>query len=789
MSRYQTDSLFASEQVEEPVCSHIIRVAFESAADTEFDYFVPDELWPVEPGQRIEAPFGRKNKPEVGFCVEADVPSEQSFITRGRGRELKKVVRVIDKEPLIGAQLMELARWISSYYVCPLGQVLAATVPGAVKKGAGVRTERCVYLAISFDDVEETVRQLRGRKQKQIVELLQAGKASNAETALELRRVLEAIGCTNQPVKKLAEKQIVKITRKTTLKSLPAIPKGMSIKTDKVVLNKDQRKALASINARINSGRFSVTLLHGVTDSGKTELYIRAVKAVLQKGKTAIVLLPEIALTAQTVQRFSSRFEKIAVMHSGLTAAQRNVQWQTIKSGEADVVIGARSAVFAPLAKLGLIVVDEEHEPAYKQDTAPRYNGRDVAIKRVQLAKAHCILGSATPSLETLSNCGEKKHFSLVRLPKRVMDLAFPEMKLVDLRQEHLAHDGINLISGPLAERLKEVLAKKEQTILLLNRRGYSNFVFCPSCKHTLHCRNCDVTLTFHKSKTFAGSRMQTVTGKHMDYGYAMCHYCLAQTLVPEKCPLCGKSMAMIGLGSQRLEEELARKFPQARTSRIDSDSMASRDYYRLLRDFGEGQIDILAGTQMLAKGLHFPNVTLVGIISADTSLYLPDFRANERTFQLISHVAGRAGRSAKKGTVFVQTFLPNQPAIQFALNADFDGFVREELKHRRACNLPPFWRLAVIVMRDRIFDKLDIACKMMRERIDHIVTREGLKVVVRGPMPAVISRIQRFHRMQIIVQAPQAKTMQRLFTGLRAAGPVRPAVKVAIDIDPVNLL
>ncbi len=790
MSKYQTDSLFATEEAEEGgFCHHIIRVAFESAVDTEFDYLVPDEFWPIEVGQRVEAPFGRKNKLEKGFCVEADVPFEKSFTAGGRGRKLKKIARVIDKEPLLDTGLMELARWISSYYVCPLGRVLAAMVPGAVKKGAGVKTQRYVYLSAGFTDIEESVRQLRGKKQKQIVTVLQGRKAFSSKDAIELQSLLADVGCTDVPIKNLAEKQIIKIARKTILKSLPAIPEGMSLRTDKVVLNEDQQKALAHFEAEIESGRFGVTLLYGVTDSGKTELYIRAVEAVLQKGKSAIVLLPEIALTAQTVQRFSSRFEKIAVMHSGLTAAQRNVQWQTIKSGEADVVIGARSAVFAPLVRLGLIVVDEEHETAYKQDTAPRYNGRDVAIKRVQLAKAHCILGSATPSLETLSNCGEKKHFSLVRLPKRVMDLAFPEMKLVDLRQEHLAHDGINLISGPLAERLKEVLAKKEQTILLLNRRGYSNFVFCPSCKHTLHCRNCDVTLTFHKSKTFAGSRMQTVTGKHMDYGYAMCHYCLAQTLVPEKCPLCGKSMAMIGLGSQRLEEELARKFPQARTSRIDSDSMASRDYYRLLRDFGEGQIDILAGTQMLAKGLHFPNVTLVGIISADTSLYLPDFRANERTFQLISHVAGRAGRSAKKGTVFVQTFLPNQPAIQFALNADFDGFVREELKHRRACNLPPFWRLAVIVMRDRIFDKLDIACKMMRERIDHIVTREGLKVVVRGPMPAVISRIQRFHRMQIIVQAPQAKTMQRLFTGLRAAGPVRPAVKVAIDIDPVNLL
>jgi primosomal protein N' (replication factor Y) len=788
MSKYQTDNLFALEGAGEQ-CHHIIRVAFESAADTEFDYFVPDELWPINMGQRIEAPFGRKNKPEVGFCVEADVPPEQSFITRGRGRELKKVTRVIDKEPLIDARLMELARWISSYYVCPLGQVLSAVVPAGVKKGAGTRTEKCVYLTVSSTDIEEVVKGLRGKKQKQIVQMLQANRASNAETALELKQILEEIGCTNQPVKKLTEKQIVKLTEKTILRALPAIPKDMSIKAGEVVLNEDQQKALHSINAQIDSGRFSVTLLHGVTDSGKTELYIRAVEAVLQKDKTAIVLLPEIALTAQTVQRFSSRFEKIAVMHSGLTASQRNVQWRKIKAGDADVVIGARSAVFAPLSNLGLIVVDEEHEPSYKQDTAPRYNGRDVAIKRAQLADAHCILGSATPSLETLSNCTGRKHFSLVRLSRRVMDLPMPEMKLVDLRQEHFTGYGINLISEQLAERLKEVLEKKEQAILLLNRRGYSNFVFCPSCKHTLHCRNCDVTLTFHKSKTHRGGRMQTVTGKHINYGYAMCHYCLAQTLVPEKCPLCGKGMAMIGLGSQRLEEELAKKFPHARTSRIDSDSMASRDYYRLLRDFGEGQIDILAGTQMLAKGLHFPNVTLVGIISADTSLYLPDFRANERTFQLISQVAGRAGRSAKKGTVFVQTFLPNQPAIQFALRDDFEGFVKEELKHRKACNLPPYWRLAVIVLRDMDFEKLETACKVMRERIDSVVAREGLKVVVRGPMPAVISRVQRFHRIQIIIQAPRAEIIQRLFTNLRAAGPVRPTVKVAIDIDPVNLL
>jgi len=771
-------------------CHHIIRVAFESAADSEFDYGVPDKLWPIQVGQRVEVPFGVKNKPEKGFCVEADVPIEKSFAAHNKGHKLKTVISVIDKEPLLDPELMDLARWISGYYVCPLGQVLAAMVPAAVKQGAGVKTQQYVYLTKEATEVEKTINELKGSKQKLIIKHLLEQQALNPDSAMELQNLLRATDCGKEPLKRLVEKKLLKITHKTILKSPPAIPKSLSIKPERnIMLNEDQQKVLDSIKTQLASDKFGVTLLHGVTDSGKTELYIRAIQKVLQKGKSAIVLLPEIALTAQTVQRFSERFEKIAVMHSGLTAAQRNVQWQKIKSGQADVVIGARSAVFAPLSKLGLIVVDEEHESSYKQDTAPRYNGRDVAIKRAQLANAHCILGSATPSLEMLSNCQSRKHFTLLNLPRRVMDLPMPQMKLVDLRQGEITQKGVNLISEPLARHLKEIIARKEQAILLLNRRGYSNFVLCPSCRHTLHCRNCDVTLTFHKSTSPRYKRMRTVTGEHVNYGYAICHYCLAQTLVPEKCPLCGKKFAMIGLGSQRLEEELAKKFPEARISRIDSDSMASRDYYRLLQDFGEGRIDILAGTQMLAKGLHFPNVTLVGIISADTCLYLPDFRANERTYQLISQVAGRAGRSEKKGTVFVQTFLANQPAIKFAVAGDFDGFVKEELKHRRACNLPPFWRLALVVLRDMKFEKLESACRQMRQRIDRIVEREALEVTVRGPMPAVISRIQRFHRMQIIIQAPEATTIQRLFWRLRAEPPIRPAVKVAIDIDPINLL
>lgn len=785
MNKYQVDSLFVKEDTQQSGCCHIVRVAFESGADTEFDYLVSDKFWPIETGQRVKAPFGRNNKIEAGFCVEADIPSEKSFTARGKGRKLKIVSDVIDKEPLLDDKLMELARWISGYYICPLGQVLAAMVPGAVKKGSGVKTKKQVYLA---KDAEETIEKLRGKKQKLIVKYLQQKDALNSESSLELQSLLAEINCTSASVKSLAEKQVIRVIQKTILKSLPAIPAGMVVKTDKVVLNQAQQKALAHFNSGIGSGAFGVALLYGVTDSGKTELYIRAVESVLQKGKNAIIMLPEIALTTQTIQRFNSRFKKIAVMHSGLTDSQRNAQWQKIKNNEANVVIGARSAVFAPLPNLGLIVVDEEHETSYKQDTAPRYNGRDVAIKRAQLSNAYCILGSATPSLETLFNSRNKKHFSLVHLPKRVMSLSFPEMKLVDLRNEFHPKDGVNLISEPLARHLTNILAKGEQAILFLNRRGYSNFIFCPSCRYTLHCRNCDVTLTFHKSPHTAP--MRTVTGKHIDHGYAICHHCGAQTLVPQRCPLCGAGFAMIGFGSQRLEDELARKFPQANIARVDSDSMAGLDYYRVLKGFSEGKINILAGTQMLAKGLHFPNVTLVGIISADTCLYLPDFRANERTFQLISQVSGRAGRSVKKGIVFVQTFLPDQPAIQFALKNDFDGFVKEELKHRRTCNLPPFWRLAGLIMRDRNFDKLQTACDVMRRKVDGVINRENLKVNVRGPMPALISRIQQFHRMQIIIQAPDAETMQRLFKALRTdLWRVRPAVKIAVDIDPVNLL
>lgn len=771
------------------VHGHIIRVAMESAADTEFDYLVPDELWPIVVGQRVEAPFGRHNKIKRGFCVLADVPQEKSFASGQDGGRLKSVVRKVDEEPLLGPQLMDLAFWISDYYVCPLGQVLTAMVPGAVKRAVGIKKRRCVYL---LEGGQETLNSLKGAKQKRIVEILQERGAVATDSALEVTDLLEAAECGSAVLKKLADEQVVRVVQKRVFDELPTMPEvGTGRNADEraeIVLNDDQKAALEHISRQIQNRRFGVTLLHGVTDSGKTEIYIRAIEEVIRGGKTAIVLLPEIALTTQTVQRFAERFERVAVLHSGLTAGQRNQQWQKVKAGLTDVVIGARSAIFSPVENLGLVVVDEEHEPSYKQDAAPRYHGRDVAIKRAQLAGAHCILGSATPSLESIQNCRIRDSFTLVRLPRRVMNLPMPQMKLVDMRDSSVKENPLALLSNPLAERLAEVLKRKEQAILLLNRRGYSNFVFCSSCRHTLQCRNCDTSLTFHKLKKPLSS-VTTATGSHMSHGYAICHYCLAQMLVPQECPLCGKKMTMIGVGSQRLEEELGRRFPEAKVARVDSDSMASQDYYRLLQEFGQGRIDILAGTQILAKGLHFPNVTLVGVVSADTCLYIPDFRANERTFQLISQVAGRAGRSEKRGFVYVQTYFPEQPAVKFAMTQDFEGFVREELKHRQACNLPPFWRLAIVMLRSEKYEKVEAAANSMRLRIGDAVQRHRIEAKIRGPMPAVISRIERFHRIQIIVQVPDAAGMRKLFTSLRSDRPIRPSVKISVDIDPVNLL
>jgi primosomal protein N' (replication factor Y) len=782
MTPSSVNTLFDISEDRKIPCGKIVTVAPDSGVDNVFDYLLPDKLGTVQPGQRLGVPFGRADKLITAFCIEV----KNAEADKQAKRKLKFVKKVLDAGPLLDAGLLEFGKWISDFYVCPLGQVLSAMVPAAVKKSTGVKKLKHAFLAADEKNLNELINKLRGKKQKQIIEALKNANAFDAKSAVGLKNLLEQLEIGDSPLNKLVQTGAVKLTNRTFLRELPIVPKGLLLKTAAVILNNDQKNALAEIEKKMDSNSFSVVLLHGVTDSGKTEVYIRAIEKAVQKGKSAIVLLPEIALTAQTVQRFSSRFENIAVMHSRLTASQRNAQWQKIKSTSPIVVIGARSAIFAPVSNPAIIVVDEEHESSYKQDTVPRYNGRDAAIKLAQMTNAVCVLGSATPSLETLYNCKTKKHFTRLTMPDRVMNLPKPQMKIIDMAQQHFDSHGVNLISAELLDELKQTLQKKQQAILLLNRRGYSNFIYCPSCKYTHKCRNCDVTLTFHKSEKF----QKTMEFKNrLKGGFAMCHYCLSQTLVPKTCPLCGRAVTMIGLGSQRLEDELKAKIPDARVVRVDSDSMQHHDYYRLLSDFDAGRIDILAGTQILAKGLHFPNVTLVGIISADTSLQLPDFRANERTYQLICHVAGRAGRSSKGGRVFIQTFLPNQPAIKFAVDDDFEGFVKEELKHRQACLLPPFGRVALVRLRDIKYDRLENCAGDIARQLDNIISSLSLDIKLAGPMPAVIGRIRRYYRMQIILRTASPGNFALLFGRFRHLKLPNSTIEVQVDVDPVNLL
>ncbi|MBM4103699.1 MAG: primosomal protein N' [Planctomycetes bacterium] len=784
MKKDATKNLFESMNKPDLPPGKVIRVAVDTGADSEFDYLLPDGMGSIAPGWRVEIPFGKNNKLVAAFVVK--VLTDPDEIEKSKRFRLKAVKKIIDPAPLLDDRQMALARWIAEYYVCPLGQVLAAIVPAAVKKDAGAKTEHCIYLAPADTKAPAP----KSKKQKAIIEFLRTHQAIGGSAAIEKKSLLHDAQCTDAPLKQLIRNGLVKVIARRTIAALPAVPKEFAAEPKQIILNAEQQRAFDHITRQVRSDRFGATLLFGVTDSGKTEVYIRAIDACIQMGKQAIVLLPEITLTAQTVERFEKRFKKIAVLHSALTDSQRNAQWQMIKAGDADVVIGARSAVFAPLQRLGLIVVDEEHEPSYKQDTVPRYHGRDTAIKRAQLAGAHCLLGSATPSLETLANCQSKSFYTMLELPHRVTKQPMPQMQLVDMTVafEGTGQKSPHILSPALLAELKNTLERGQQAILLLNRRGYSNYIYCPSCRHSLHCMNCDVTLTFHKERRM-NTPEDTAFGAHVKGGYAVCHYCLSKTLVPDKCPLCGKRMMMLGLGSQRLEEELAARLPHARIRRVDSDSMSGRDYYRVLDDFAAGSIDILAGTQILAKGLHFPNVTLVGIVSADTSLSLPDFRANERTFQLINQVAGRAGRGDAPGRVIVQTWLPDAPVIKYALKYDFAGFVKDEMQHRKSCCLPPVWRMAIIQMRGAKYEQLDAAAKVMSERLAQTIARLGLEIRVRGPMPAIISRIQSYHRIQIILEAPTAADLQTLFADLRIQAPIRPAAQVYYDVDPIYVL
>ena len=768
----------------------VARVAMERGIDKLLDYSVPPALRnQIAVGQRVRVPLGRNDKPAPGFVVRL---TDHTTFKKGN---LKPIRTITDERPLVTPALMDLALWISRYYFTPFGIVLDTMVPGSVKKRIGVKSVRVVRAKWTPVQIQELIEKTKAKKRKRILaRILQL----HADERIELGRL--AMECDVKPpaVLPLVRAGVLAVERVDSYAFESRVKSLATLTDDSPVLptpNEEQQQAIRGIVRAAKDG-FSVQVLFGVTGSGKTEVYLRAIDAVVQAGKSAIVLVPEIALTPQTVRRFTQRFSRVSVLHSGLTGTERHRQWQQIADGKAQVVVGARSGIFANLPNLGLIVVDEEHEPSYKQDQAPRYHARDVAIKRGQLEGVPVVLGSATPSLEMWSkvrqpaNPEKPSPYVLHRLSKRVSSRPLPAVEIVDMKTANRERRGLHLLSPRLERLLKHTIDSGQQAILLLNRRGYSNFIYCSSCQDPIGCKFCDKTMTYHRGVDLRPMDRTAAGSTHA--GQMICHYCLAVNTLPSACPTCGGKLSLFGLGTQRVEEELTAKFPSLRFARVDSDTMrGGRSYEELLAKFGAGEVQVLMGTQMLAKGLDFPNVTLVGVINGDTALSLPDFRAAERTFQLLTQVAGRAGRGELAGRVLVQTFIPEDQTIQQAVTQDYEAFARSELESRESVGLPPYARHVRIIIRDEDPQIVAERAEKLANELHEAIAAHGGEVIMKndGPIPAPIGRIAGFIRLQIVLLATKASAIQRVLSALRTQKQLVSGDRVAIDVDPVSLL
>ncbi len=737
----------------------VAKVVFASGPRQEFDYAVPERLrGSVAPGQRLRVPFGKSDRLLTGYCV--------SLASRNVGsRPLKPVHGVADRSTLLGPAMLELAEWMADYYLCPLGQVLETILPAGVRAQAGTRQAQFVSLAGGgANDWRESK---PTSTQRRILELLDA-----AGQSLPISQVAASVGCTVAPIRTLEKKGLLTFSsrRIDTAKPGEAEP---SATESHLTLNADQRRALDAILSALNSGEHQTILMHGVTGSGKTEVYIQAIHEVLQFGRQAIVLVPEISLTPQTEARFRSRFGRVAVLHSHLSDAERRRHWDQIAAGRVSVVVGARSAVFAPTPNLGLVILDEEHETAFKQETAPRYHARDVAQRRATTEKIPLVLGSATPSLESWHRA-QSGRYQLVSLPRRVFDRPLPAVGTIDLRLEFSNRRSRGAISRQLSLAMDATLKDRGQVILLLNRRGYSTHIQCPACGLVLQCPHCAIALTHHLER---------------DIG--LCHYCDYQVAAPHECPACGfAGINYRGLGTQRLEAEVKARFPGHRCLRMDTDTMQRPgSHERALRQFREGDVRILVGTQMIAKGLDFPNVTLVGVINADTALHLPDFRASERTFQLVTQVAGRTGRGEKGGRVLVQTFSPDHPAIMAAVNHDYHAFAQGELPVRERLEYPPFAGMVRIVVRGPVEAVAGEFAEQIAGRLRALV--DGLTTPWRilGPAPAPIAKLRGQYRFQVQVQGVDADALRAAVR--QATDELKPpeGVQFIADVDPLDML
>jgi primosomal protein N' (replication factor Y) len=764
------------------------------ALDREFDYRIPPALaGAVQLGSRVAVPFGKRTAQGyvVGLADNSTYPN------------LKEIGEVIGKKPLLGDKILELTRWMGKYYCCPVELAVKCALPEVVRKAKISWKERQYVTPGKISPEELAKLKKRAPKQARALEILQK---SEGMFVFKLLKLADTDAAT---VKKLAEKGYVQVSDQVDDRDpfggevfLPSTP---------LVLTADQQKALELCKEAIDeAGRArpsglrhaeaaSATqagallqelhgrpggpslptdgpkpvLIHGVTGSGKTEIYLQAIEYALHQGKDSIVLVPEISLTPQTVERFRARFQnqQITVLHSHLSAGERHDQWHKIRDGQSHIVIGARSAVFAPVQALGLIVIDEEQETSYKQDAGPRYKARDVAIMRAKIERAAVVLGSATPALESFYNA-RRGRYVLASLPTRVDNKKMPIMRIIDMRQEVIRQKGWHVLSRKLCDAIHARLDKHEQVILFLNRRGYSTHLFCPKCGYVANCPNCSVSLTYHRKA------MQL-----------LCHLCGHVGVVPKNCPECrDPSFRFAGMGTEKVESSIQKTFPKARVQRMDSDMMTRKNLYReILGAFRVGKIDILVGTQMIAKGLHFPNVTLVGIIHADMALHLPDFRAGERTFQLLVQVAGRAGRGDVEGEVVVQTFTPHKEAIQFARQHDFIGFYESEIEFREELKYPPVSRLVCVTTRSRSDTKALFYAEALTRELQKRIPRA--QAIVAGPTPAPLAKVQNQYRFQVMLRTQHImQVIESLSQTLTSVKP--PAdVTIAVDVDPVSLL
>ena len=737
------------------------QVALNLPVGDAYDYAVPQALQGrLTVGVRVRVPFGRREL--TGYCVRL---IDQPTIDPAK---VKPIREIVDDEPLVDPKMLELARWVADYYACSWGEVLEAALPAGVRHAVTSKTIQIVEPALHGAELQARIAQMpeRQRKRKAVLETL-----AFVDRAEELtpHQVAEMAGCSVSTVKACRDAGLIHYRSKVVTEH--PVDDVEPETGPEVRLTPEQERALEAIATQRASGEFGVILLHGVTGSGKTEIYLRAIRDVVDAGQQAIVLVPEISLTPQTIRRFKARFARVAVLHSHLTPGQRYEQWRTIHRGEADVVIGPRSAIFAPVQSLGLVVVDEEHENTFKQESTPRYNARDVAVVRARQHDAVVVLGSATPSLESYNNA-RRGRYRCVRLGRRVRDLPMPPVEVVDMTAEYTEQRHTVLLSRTLELRMREALDSDAQVMLFLNRRGYSTLIFCPRCKHALACPKCDVPMVYHRHRNIA-----------------LCHYCGERMAASTVCPAClGARMLHFGAGTERIEDEIARKFPAFAVMRMDSDTTRGRSAHQQLLDrFRSGEARILVGTQMIAKGLDFPQVTLVGVISADTSLYLPDFRASERTFQLVEQVAGRSGRGERGGRVVIQTTNPHHPSILAAAAHDYKAFADAELDLRRELGYPPFGHLLRIVVTA---PDHNAARRRSRDLADRLLALpEAPAFELLGPAECPLATLQGKARWQLLVKGRDRRHIHAAAHLLRPLAGASGKTQVALDVDPHSML